>query len=256
METTDHGPVRVLTFDRPDKLNALDEGLAVRARDAMRAAVTDDAVAVIVITGSGRGFCAGVDLDWLAAMAAGTADGTPSVEFTEELQRCDKPVIGAVNGLAVGVGTTMCLHLDLVLAAASARFRTPFTEIGVSPEIGSSWLLPQQIGHQRAAWMLLSSAWVDAPTARDYGLVLEVVPDAELVDRAVDLGRVIAGRDRGSIGAVKRTLRAWRQPLIEAAIAVEAAEFRELMTSPGFSDQVGADPRPSDRRRTREAGGG
>ena len=175
METTDHGPVRVLTFDRPEKLNALDHGLACRARDAMRAAATDHAVRAIVLTGTGRGFCAGVDLDWLAEMAAGTTDSTPSVEFNEELQRADKPVIAAVNGLAVGVGTTMCLHVDLVVAAESARFRTPFTKIGVAPEIGSSWLLPQQLGYQRAAWMLLSSAWVDAATAVEYGLALEVV---------------------------------------------------------------------------------
>lgn len=229
VDVTDHGAVRVLTFDRPEKLNALDGALAGRARDALRAAATDDSVRVVVLTGSGRGFCAGVDLDYLAAMAAGTADSTPTIEFNEELQHFDKPVIIAVNGLAVGVGTTMCLHVDLVIAAESARFRTPFTEIGVAPEIGSSWLLPQQVGYQRAAWMLLSSEWVDAAQALDHGLVVEVVPDDELVDRAVAMATVIAERNPASVGAVKRTLRAWREGPIERAIEVENVEFRRLL---------------------------
>ena len=235
VEITDHGPVRVLTFDRPDKLNALDQAMSERARDALRAAATDDDVSVIVITGSGRGFCAGVDIDYLEGMAAGTADTTPSVQFNEELQQAEKPIIAAVNGLAVGVGTTMCLHVDLVVAGESARFRTPFTKIGVAPEIGSSWLLPQQLGYQQAAWMLLSSEWVDAAQALDWGLVLEVVPDEELVSWAIALGQTIAANNTASIRAVKRTLRAWRQGPIDAAIEAENAEFQALMVAPEFA---------------------
>jgi enoyl-CoA hydratase/carnithine racemase len=209
--------------------------MSARASDALRDAAADDDVAVIVLTGSGRAFCAGVDIEYLEAMAAGTADSAPTVQFNEELQLAEKPIIAAVNGLAVGVGTTMCLHVDLVVAGESARFRTPFTKIGVAPEIGSSWLLPQQLGYQKAAWMLLSSEWVDAAQALDWGLVLEVVPDEELVTWAIAVGQTIAANNTASIRAVKRTLRAWRQGPIDAAIEAENAEFRALMVAPGFA---------------------
>ena len=231
MEHFDRGAVRVLTFDRPDKLNALDAGLADRATAALADAAADPAVGAVVLTGVGRAFCAGVDLDHLAAISAGTESSEHTVAFNQELRAFDKPIIAAVNGLAVGVGTTMCLHVDLVVAAASARFRTPFTKIGVAPEIGSSWLLPQQIGYQRAAWMLLSSDWVDASTAADWGLVFDVVPDDALLDRAVELASTIVANQTDSIAAVKRTLRAWREPAITAAEAVENAEFGVLLRS-------------------------
>ncbi|MEZ5168858.1 MAG: enoyl-CoA hydratase-related protein [Acidimicrobiales bacterium] len=151
------------------------------------------------------------------------------MEFNEALRSTGKPIIAAVNGLAVGVGCTMCLHVDLVLAAESARFRTPFTKIGVAPEVGSSWLLPQQIGHQRAAWMLLSSDWVDAATAVAWGLAFERVADGELVEAAVARAAVIAENDAAAVAAARRTVQAWRAPLIAAAEEVENREFGALL---------------------------
>lgn len=229
MEIGDHGSVRVLTFDRPEKLNAFDAGMAQRAVGALETADDDEAVDAIVVTGTGRGFCAGVDLDHLAALAAGTESSEHMIAFNEALRSVEKPIIAAVNGMAVGIGCTMCLHMDLVVVGTSARFRTPFTKIGVAPEGGSSWLLPQQIGYQRAAWMLLSSEWVDATTAVEWGLAFETVPDAELESRAIERATAIAAQNRDSVGAVKRTLRAWRQPAIDAADKAEESEFGQLM---------------------------
>ena len=99
--------------------------------------------------------------------------------------------------------------------------------------------MPQQLGYQRAAWMLLSSDWVDASTAREYGLVLEVVPDARLLARTLDLAAVIAARSPASLAAVKRSLRAWRQGAIDAAVEAENAEFQALMATPGFAPADG-----------------
>ena len=183
------------------------------------------------MTGRGRAFCAGVDLDHLAAIHAGTEGSHHTIDFNQALRTADTPVIAAVNGLAVGVGTTMCLHVDLVIAGESARFRTPFASLGVAPEIGSSWLLPQQIGHQRAAWMLLSAEWIDASSASVWGLVFEVVPDSWLLERAVALGASIAANDRAAIAAAKRVVRRWREPMIEAAESMEGAEFRALLAT-------------------------
>lgn len=229
MHVTDHDAVRVLTFDRPEKLHALDAGLADRATAALGAAGSDASVGAVVLTGSGRAFSAGVDLDHLAAIGAGTESSRHTIDFNEAVRHFPKPLIAAVNGMAVGVGCTMCLHVDLVVAGTSARFRTPFTKIGVAPEIGSSWLLPQQIGHQRASWMLLSSEWVDAPTAVDWGLAFEEVADERLLDRAVELAGTIAANGAEAVAAAKRTVRAWRLPSIEAAEVVENAEFRALL---------------------------
>lgn len=229
MDVADHGPVRVLAFDRSEKLNALDSRLAEDAANVLREADDDPTVAAVVLTGSGRAFCAGVDLDHLAAIGAGTESSAPTTAFNDAVRHLRKPLIVAVNGLAVGVGCTMCLHADLVVVGASARFRTPFAKIGVAPEIGSSRLLPAQIGHQRASWMLLSAEWVDAATAVDWGLAFEMVDDTGLVDRAVELAMTIAANDAEAVAAAKETMRAWRLPLIAAAEGVENAAFRELL---------------------------
>jgi enoyl-CoA hydratase/carnithine racemase len=229
VDVDDRGNVRVLTFDRPEKLNALDEGLAQRAEAALDAAAADDSIGAVVLTGAGRAFCAGVDLDHLQAMAKGDESSESTVAFNDAVRHFPKPLLVAVNGLAVGVGITMCLHVDLVIAAESARFRTPFSSLGVAPEIGSSWLLPQQIGHQRAAWMLLSSEWVDAVTAVEWGLAFEAVPDDQLVETAVARAETIVANDPDSLSAIKRTLAAWQRPAIEAAEAVENAEFSRLL---------------------------
>ncbi len=237
MEITDHGPIRVLCLDRPQKLNAFNAELAEGASDALVAAVDDESVGGIVVTGSGRAFSAGIDLDWLSEMATegGDVRGAATVDMYEAIDRSDKPVIAAVNGLAVGVGTTVCLHVDLVVASESARFQLPFTKLGVAPELGSSWLLPQQVGYQRAAWMLLSSEWVDATSAVEHGLALEVVADDQLIGRAVELAGVIARHGADGVAAAKRTLRAWRKPAIDAAVAAENAEFSALLAqSSGF----------------------
>ncbi|MGI9602359.1 MAG: enoyl-CoA hydratase/isomerase family protein [Acidimicrobiales bacterium] len=224
----DHGLVRVLRIDRPDKRNAIDAATAAGLADALDEAI-DDGVRCLVLTGTGSAFSAGVDLQYLTAITQGEADAEPMKRFNRTLRILPIPVIVAVNGVAVGVGTTLCLHADLVIAAASARFRTPFSELGVAPELGSSWLLPQQVGHQAAAWMLLSSDWIDAPDAMARGLVFEVVPDDELIGRAIKRASVIAERDPEAVQAAKRTVQAWRLPAIAAAVEVENGEFEALI---------------------------
>jgi len=229
MDVSDHGPVRVLAFDRAEKLNALDAALADRAAQALRHADEDPAVGAVVLTGSGRAFCAGVDLDHLAAIGAGSESADHTIDFNAAVRHLRKPLLMAVNGLAVGVGCTMCLHADLVVAAESARFQTPFSRIGVAPEIGSSRLLPAQIGHQRASWMLLTADWVDAATAVDWGLAFEVVADHQLLERSIALGVTIAANDAAAVGAAKATMRTWRLPLIEQAEEAENVAFRALL---------------------------
>jgi len=229
MKTTDHGTVRVIEFDRPAQLNAVDQALALSLVEILAATDDDDEIAAVVLTGQGRAFCAGVDLSYLEAMATGKAGSEPMLAFTDSIRRFGKPLIVAVNGLAVGIGATLCLHADLVIAGTSARFRTPFAAIGVAPEVGSSWLLPQQVGFQFASWMLLSAAWVEPDEALRRGLVFEVAPDEQLQAVAVDAATTIAGNDPAALRAAKRVLRTWRSQPIDTAMAEENEEFRKLL---------------------------
>jgi enoyl-CoA hydratase/carnithine racemase len=230
----DEAGVRLVTIDRPAKRNAIDRHVYRGLGDAFAEAAERDDLGAVVLTGAGSvAFTAGVDLAELAATATGDAGefGQVAKRFCDSLPHFPKPLIMAVNGLAVGMGTTMLGYADLAFAAESARFRTPFTELGVGAELGSSWLLPHLIGWQRASWLLLSSEWIDARTAADWGLVMEVVPDDELLPRSLAAARTIAARSLPSVLAVKRTMAAWRTETVERAVATEGEEFRDLLRS-------------------------
>lgn len=224
--------VRVVAIDRPDKRNAIDRHVYAGLQDAFDEAADREDIGVVVLTGTGsEAFCAGADTAELAAVAAGEGKEFARLasRFCDGLATYPKPLVAAVNGIAVGMGTTLLGYADLAFAAESARFRTPFTAMGLSPELASSRLLPELIGWQRASWMLLSSEWVDAPTAAAWGLVLEVVPDADLRERAVAAARTIAGRNPAAVRAVKQTMTAWRTPVVEEALSTEAAVFGPLL---------------------------
>jgi enoyl-CoA hydratase/carnithine racemase len=229
------GRVCLLALDRPEKLNAFNRELYAAATVALEAAERDDGVGAVVLTGRGRAFCAGADV---AELAAG-AQGRPTEGFTEagerfldRLDSFEKPLIAAVNGLAVGIGTTLLTYADLVVAGASARFRTPFASLGVAPEAGSSWRLPQRIGWQNAAWLLLSGQWIDAPRALEMGLALRCVPDEKLLPETLALADAIAAQPLGSLRAIKRTLSSWRHAPTREARAREGEAFAALL--PGF----------------------
>lgn len=230
VKVEDVGRVRVCTIDRPEKRNAIDRHVYRGLLAAFEGAAGDDGVGALVLTGAGdKAFSAGVDL---AELEGGGEDfAEPANRFVALLADYPKPLVFAINGMAVGMGTTLLGYADLAFAAESARFRTPFTEMGVGAELGSSWLLPHLLGWQRAAWLLLSSEWIDARTAAEWGLVLEVVPDDQLLDRAVAAAATIASRRLPSVVAVKRTMQRWRTEAIRQSVEVENAEFSALMQS-------------------------
>jgi enoyl-CoA hydratase/carnithine racemase len=230
----DEGGVRVVTIDRAEKRNAIDRHVYAGLDVAFREAAGRDDIGAVVLTGAGsEAFSAGADLRELEAVATGAGQEFAQAAngFLDQLRTYAKPVVMAVNGIGVGMGTTLLGYADLAFAAESARFRTPFTAMGVSPELGSSWLLPHLIGWQRASWMLLSSEWVDAHTAAAWGLVLEVVPDADLLARATAAAATIATRGLPSVKAVKRTMLDWRVEAVERALVVETEEFGPLLRS-------------------------
>lgn len=225
------GNVLWLTFDRPERLNAFTGSDYRGLRVAIEAASTDEEVRCIVVTGSGRAFSAGADRSLFDGSAGAGELELAAREFPAMLEafgRCEKPVLAAVNGLAVGIGCTLLLHCDLALLAASARLRTPFTELGTAPEAASSVLLPARASVPDAVWMLLSSEWVDADQARSMGLAWRVVADDELISETARAAAVLAARDPRAVAAAKRLLSYGRADLVRAAIGREVDAAAEL----------------------------
>lgn len=221
--------VRLVTLDRPGARNAFDTTLYRALGAALDAARDDDTVKVVVVTGAGRAFSAGQDLDEMARLAAGEQVESGFPVLLDALCSFDKPLVAAVNGAAVGIGFTMLAHCDLVLAAEDARFRTPFAEMGVPPEAASSYLFPALMGWQRAAEVLFTSPWLSAADAVACGLALRVVPGATLVDEALALAGAVAAAPLGALRAIKATMIAGRADAVAAARAREDAAFAQAL---------------------------
>lgn len=184
VETTGDG-VRTITIDRPERLNAVNSALAFSMGDALADAAVDDAVRVVVITGSGRAFCAGLDLSEPPAIPSATrADRLDPYAWVgtwvQRVVNCEKPVIAAVNGPAAGAGFGLALACDIRIVAESAKLTAGYVRRGLSPDAGVSYFLPRHVGLARAADILLSGRDVDAVEAMLIGLATMVVPDAEL----------------------------------------------------------------------------
>jgi len=249
----DTGTVRRLILSRPGAANAFDRALSDAFAAALADAAADDGVRVVVVTGAGKHFSAGADLGDLARGSdVGDTDDVASERpalgsssfgrgmgtLIAALGSFPKPLVAAVNGAAVGIGATMLLHCDLVIVSDRARLRMPFTSMGVSPEAGSTVLLPRLIGRQQAARLLLTSTWVDASEAVDLGLALSMSPHDTLLDDAHALAAEIAHHPLTSLVATKELLLAAERELVDAAIARESASFASLLGSPGVRDRL------------------
>jgi enoyl-CoA hydratase/carnithine racemase len=177
--------IRTITLNRPEKKNALTREMYDALSSAIKAANADHDVDVICITGAGDAFTAGNDLqDFVASPPPVSLEVGPGGLFAA-LRSSEKPVIAAVNGMAVGIGTTMLLHCDLVYATSRARFKLPFAAIGLVPEGGSTKLLPELVGHRRASEALLFGDWIDASQAKAWGIVNDVFDDEAQLKAAV-----------------------------------------------------------------------
>lgn len=224
--------VRTLTLNRPEALNAFNEALYDATAEALNAAAEDPGVAVVLITGAGRAFSAGQDLNEMQArisdpgFVAGT-HGFPGL--VDALARFPKPLICAVNGLGLGIGATILGFADLAFMSTAARIKCPFTSLGVAPEAASSYLLPRLVGRQNAAWLLMSSEWVEADEALRMGLVWKVCEPEDLLPQARLHAEVLAAKPISSLMAVKQSIAEPTRPGIAAARAREDAYFAEMM---------------------------
>jgi enoyl-CoA hydratase/carnithine racemase len=231
LEISDENRVRTLVLNRPEALNAFNEDLYHATATALRDAADDAEVAVVLLTGAGRAFSAGNDLkEMQARIADGSyAGGSHFSTMISALTDLPKPLICAVNGVGLGIGTTILGYADLVFMSSTARLKCPFTSLGVAPEAASSYLLPQLIGRQNAAWMLLSSEWVDAAEAHRMGIAWKVCEPDDLLPEARRHAETLASRSIPSLVAVKRALAEPFRAGIAAATECENAHFQELL---------------------------
>ncbi|MBV8342291.1 MAG: enoyl-CoA hydratase/isomerase family protein [Gammaproteobacteria bacterium] len=221
-----------LRLNRPEKRNALTSGMYAALAAGLQTAQGDGAVRAVLFSGEGAGFCAGNDLQEFLAEGKFTPDH-PVMDFLRTLATFEKPLLAAVHGQAVGIGVTMLLHCDLVVAARTAQFALPFVALGLVPEAGSSLLLPRLIGQQRAAELLFLGKPFDAPTAHALGIVSRVVDESALRDEAAALARGVAQQPPAALAATRRLLRGDPQELL-ARIAEEARVFGAQLESEEF----------------------
>ncbi len=227
--------VLLLTLNRPGRKNAFDEPLWDAFAGALDAAREDDDVSVVVVTGAGGDFSAGVDLSAFGGgPRAPRTDGFASGyhRTMDALVRFDLPLVAAATGVGVGIGATFLFHCDVVYVGQSVRLRLPFVRLGLVPEGASSYLLPALIGHRRAAELFLTAEWIDAARALEAGIATRVYPDAELVPAALAKAREIAAHPRSALVATKRTLLAARAAGMRAALEAEDAGMRAQAGSP------------------------
>ncbi|HEV2432171.1 MAG TPA: enoyl-CoA hydratase [Burkholderiales bacterium] len=226
-------------FDRADKKNAITAEMYAMFGAALAAADADPQARAVLLHGSADCFTAGNDVaDFLNAPR--TPGASPARALFDALPRMKKPVVAAVGGPAVGIGTTMLLHCDFVYAAPNARFQLPFVPLGIVPEFGSTLLLPLIAGYQRAARLLLLGQPFTAQQAYEAGIVTEVVAQDKLLDQSLEVARALASLPPESIRLTKRLMKARYAEALAAAIDEETRIFTERLASPEAKEALSA----------------
>jgi enoyl-CoA hydratase/carnithine racemase len=232
--TQDAGRVRTITLNRPDKLNAFNRDLFEALQQALNAAAEDDGVHVVVLTGAGRAFSAGADLSDMAAPkrdAGGQASQgeDPFDRLQAIAEAFPKPLVGAVNGLGVGIGFTILGYFDFCFVGESAKLRTPFSQLGLSPEASASYLFPLRMGWAAASRALMLGDWFNARDAVDCGIAQEVVPDERLMETTLAFAARLAECPLQSLKATKALMLEAHLPHVRAIRARERQSLRALV---------------------------
>jgi enoyl-CoA hydratase/carnithine racemase len=245
LEVTDDSRVRVLTLNRPEALNSFNDELYHLAGTALEEAEASNDIACVVITGTGRAFSAGQDLGEMGRLGANErndfGDAGPGFpHFLDTLAAFGKPVIAAVNGIGVGIGMTMLLHVDLAVISTTARLRAPFVPLGVVPEAAGSLLMPVVMGNQNAALKLYTGDWITATEAVEFGLALREVEPDQLMAETMDIARRIAKMPVASLSATKRIVVESRIDAIRAARTREDRTFTNMIGKPANMEAITA----------------
>src|SRR6266566_6733195 len=233
-----------LELNRPARMNALDRQLRLDLLDAVRQVAADEEIRAVLVTGAGRAFCSGADLKDERAL---TPEGHPDIysvlvqqyhPVITGLRQMPKPVVAAVNGAAAGIGMSIALACDLVIAAESGYFMLAFVNIGLVPDGGSSLLVPSRVGFARATEMAMLGERIEAGRALEWGLINKVWPDDEFATRADELVGRLANGPTKSYAGTKRQLNAWLYDRMESQLELEAQIQQEAAASGDFAEGV------------------
>jgi enoyl-CoA hydratase/carnithine racemase len=224
------GGILRVELNRPTKKNAMTSRMYVTLADIFNEAANDDGTRVVLWHAAGDSFCAGNDIEDFLHNPPGPGE-SPQAKLENALVDLDKPLIAAVQGAAIGGGTTMLTHCDFVYAAESAKFQMPFVNLALVPEFGSSLSIPARIGHLRAAEFILLALPFDAKRAAELGLVTEVVPDQKLLATASETAQKLAAKSAGALRASKRLLKRSFREQVQSAMKVENEEFSAQVRS-------------------------
>lgn len=261
LTTVDDG-VATIMLNRPEVLNAGNRDLLGGLRAALESAEHDDAVDAILLTGAGRGFCAGADLAagnwWPDGLTIGEGVAWVLEEWWNPCARAiagsSKPTVAAVNGVAAGGGIGLALACDIVVAAESASFVQVFgPQLALVPDVGSTWWVPRLIGPARARGLMMLGDKLPAPTAKEWGLIWECVPDGDLVEVTRSLAGQLGSYDREAMRSIRAILDGGMDRSFDEQLDVERDENGRLPNLPGFMEGMAAfiERRPPDFRRAR-----
>ena len=226
---TQEDGIRIIRMNRPNKKNALTQPMYAEMTRALREAEASDAIRCLVLTGGPGAFCAGSDISDFQKRAEGGLKPI-TVDFLHALVRNPKPLLAAVDGVAIGIGTTMLLHCDYVVATQAATFATPFTKLGLIPEAASSLLGPMRMGHARAFALLVMGRSMSAEEAKAAGLINAVVDGAALDSTVLQAAREVAALPAGAVALARNLLRGNLDDLARR-VDTEAMHFKERLQS-------------------------
>jgi len=224
------GNILRIQLNRPSRKNAMTVAMYNTMADLLNDAAKDDQVRVVLWYGAGDSFSAGNDIQDFLKNPPGAGD-SPQARLIQALINFDKPIVAAVQGAAIGGGTTMLTHCDFVFAGETAKFQMPFVNLALVPEFGSSFSVPARIGYLRAAELILLGSRFDAKRAAELGLVTGVIPDHELLATATKTASALAEKPPGALQACKRLMRSSTRDQLERAVKLEAEAFSVCVRS-------------------------
>lgn len=242
------GGVLVLTLNRPERLNSLGGSLLSEFNTALLEGRADDSVRAIVVTGAGRAWCAGADLQAVGGGGGGGNENSKRWNSLDpigevgrtilNIRQVDKPIIAAVNGVTVGGGFGLCSAFDIRIASDQARFSTVFIKRALAPDCGLSWFLPKLVGPERASELFFTGRMVDANEAKDLGIVSKVVPHESLMDAALELGNTIANSPPSAMVLTRRAIHNSLTSTLEQHLEFEWVNQKMCLRAPEFQEGV------------------
>ena len=246
------GSILRVQLNRPAKKNAMTSAMYIVLAELLNTTAKGDDVRVVLWHGAGDSFCAGNDLEDFVKNPPGPGDSSQS-RLINALINFDKPIVAAVQGAAIGGGTTMLTHCDFVYAGESAKFQMPFINLGLVPEFGTTYSVPARIGFIRAAELIQLGLPFDAARAEELGLVTRVVPDQKLLATATETAQKLAEKPAGALQACKRLMRQSFRQQLEQAAKLENEEFSAQLRSTDTKEAITAffEKRPPDFTRTK-----